>query len=118
MQISKLKKKKTFYSILKKAENPIELVHTDVVGKLETSYLGYNYYVSFLDDYSHKVLVFTTKDNDIKKVRLVARRFQIPGQDFMETYSPIVQADSLRLTITIALNLNWNFKQLDIKTTC
>jgi len=37
----------------------MKLVHTDVVGKSEISYLGYNYYVTFfLDDYSHKVWVF------------------------------------------------------------
>ena len=51
-----------------------------------------------------------------KKARLVAKGFQqIPGQDFVETYSPTVQADSLRLTVAIAANLNWNLKQLDIK---
>jgi hypothetical protein len=60
--------------------------------------------------------VFTTKDNNTKKARLVAKGFQqIPGQDFVETYSPTVQADSLRLTVAIAANLNWNLKQLDIK---
>jgi len=40
----------------------MELVHTDVVGILETSYLGYNYNVTFLDDYSHKVWVFPLKN--------------------------------------------------------
>jgi len=60
-KISKLKKK-PFYSSFKKAEKPMELVHTDVVGKLENSYLGFNYYVTFLDDYSHKVWVFLLKN--------------------------------------------------------
>jgi len=36
----------------------VELVHTDLIGKLETSYLGYNYYDTFLNDYAHKVWVF------------------------------------------------------------
>jgi len=40
----------------------MELVHTDVVGILETSYLGYNNYnVTFLDNYSHKSVGFSIK---------------------------------------------------------
>jgi len=47
--------------------------------------------------------VFTEKNNNKKKARLVARGFQqIPGQDFIETYSSTIQADSLRLTVAIA----------------
>ena len=47
--------------------------------------------------------VFTEKDNNKKKVILVDRGFQqIPGQDFIETYSLTIQADSLRLTVAIA----------------
>jgi len=33
----------------------------------------------------------------------------------METYSPTVQADSLRLTVAIASKYNWKLKQMDIK---
>jgi len=32
----------------------MELVHSDVAGKLETSYNDFNYYVIFLDDFSKK----------------------------------------------------------------
>jgi len=60
--------------------------------------------------------VFTEKDNNKKKVILVDRGFQqIPGQDFIETYSLTIQADSLRLTVAIASLNEWNLKQLDIK---
>ena len=46
---------------------------------------------------------FTEKDENKKKARLVARGFQqIPGQGFIETYSPTIQTDSLRLTVAIA----------------
>jgi hypothetical protein len=40
---------------------------------------------------------------------------QIAGKDFIETYSPTVQADSLRLTVAISSKFNWDLKQLDIK---
>jgi len=46
----------------------------------------------------------------------VARGFQqIPGQDFIKTYSLTIQADNLRLTVAIASLNKWNLKQLDIK---
>jgi len=40
---------------------------------------------------------------------------QVEGEDFIEIYSPIVQADSLRLTVAIASKYDWKLKQLDIK---
>lgn len=36
-------------------------------------------------------------------------------KEFNDTYSPTVQADSLRITIAIAAINKWNIKQLDIK---
>jgi len=60
--------------------------------------------------------VFAEKDKKKKKARLVALGCQqIAGEDFIETYSPTVQADSLRLTVAIASKFNWDLKQLDIK---
>ena len=51
--------------------------------------------------------VFAEKDNKKKKARLVTLNCQqVTGEDFIETYSPIVQADRLRLTITIASKFN------------
>ena len=46
-KISKLKKK-PFSSSESFTTQPLELVHTDVVGKLDTSFQGYNYYLTFL----------------------------------------------------------------------
>ena len=46
---------------------------------------------------------FPKKDNNRKKASLVALGCQqVAGEDFLETYSPTIQADSLRLTVTIA----------------
>jgi len=51
--------------------------------------------------------IFTTKDDGIKKARLVAKGFkQKEGIDYSNTYSPTVQADSLRITIAIAARYN------------
>jgi len=60
--------------------------------------------------------IFTTKDDRTKKVGWVAKGFrQREGIDYNNTYSPAVQADSLRITIAIAARYNWKLKQLDIK---
>ena len=60
--------------------------------------------------------IFTTKDNGTKKVRWIAKGFkQKEGIDYTNTYSPTVQAVSLRITIAIVARYNWNLKQLDIK---
>jgi len=60
--------------------------------------------------------VFTTKENNIKKARLVARGFQqIKNVDYTDTYSPTVQTDTLRITISIAASKGWNLRQMDIK---
>jgi len=40
----------------------LELVHTDVVNKLETSFQGYNYYLTFLDDFSRKCWIYPFKN--------------------------------------------------------
>eukprot|EP00833_Pecoramyces_ruminatium_P010518 jgi/Orpsp1_1/1184550/evm.model.c7180000089992.1 len=58
--------------------------------------------------------VLTTKDDGTKKARLVVKGFQ-QRKDFLETYSPTVEADSLRLTVGIASMYNWNLRQIDIK---
>jgi len=55
--------------------------------------------------------IFTTKDDGIKKARWIAKGFkQKEGIDYTDTYSPTVQADSLRITIAIAARYNWNLK--------
>jgi len=59
-KISKLKRK-PFYRSPNKTEKPQEVIHTDVVGKLETFY-GFNYYITFIDDYSPKCWVYLIKN--------------------------------------------------------
>ena len=50
------------------------------------------------------------------KVRLVAKGYsQIPGQDFNNTYSPVMQLDSLHILITLMAIKDLDSGQMDIK---
>ncbi|RVW97157.1 Retrovirus-related Pol polyprotein from transposon TNT 1-94 [Vitis vinifera] len=64
--------------------------------------------------------VFKVKENPdgtINKYKacLVAKGFhQIVGFDFNETFSPVVKPTTIRIVLTIALNLQWKVRQLDV----
>jgi len=74
-KITKLKRK-PFYSSPNNASKPMELVHSDVVGKLETSYNDFNYYVTFLDDFSRKFWVYLIKNkSDIPNIFIKFHKF-------------------------------------------
>jgi Reverse transcriptase (RNA-dependent DNA polymerase)/gag-polypeptide of LTR copia-type/Integrase core domain/GAG-pre-integrase domain len=50
------------------------------------------------------------------KARIVAQGFsQIPGQDFSETFSPVMRLDSFRTLCALAAMLNLEIAQMDIK---
>lgn len=49
------------------------------------------------------------------KARLVARGFsQIPGIDYLDTYSPVVRQDSLRAIIAIVAEHDMELETMDI----
>ena len=49
------------------------------------------------------------------KARLVAKGFtQIPGQDFFNTFAPVLHLDTLRILIAIAVAFNLDIHQLDV----
>ena len=51
------------------------------------------------------------------KARLVARGFQqIPGQDFNETFAPVVRFTSIRVVLAIAAKYKMHIHQMDVKT--
>jgi hypothetical protein len=48
-----------------KAEGVLELIHSDVCGPMPSSSIsGYEYYVSFIDDYCRKTWVYILKSKD------------------------------------------------------
>ena len=50
------------------------------------------------------------------KARLVAKEYtQTYGMDYMETFSPVVRLNSVRILISVAVNHQWLLCQLDIK---
>ena len=54
---------------------------------------------------------------DKYKARLVAKRFtQKPGMDFVDTYSPVAKFASVQIIMVVAVRLDLELHQLDVKT--
>lgn len=61
--------------------------------------------------------VFRTKDDGTKKARIVAKGFQLKeGSYFDPVYAPVARISTIRLLMSIALQNDWNIRQLDIPT--
>ncbi|XP_019177891.1 PREDICTED: uncharacterized protein LOC109173090 [Ipomoea nil] len=64
--------------------------------------------------------VFRTKrkaDGTIEryKARLVAKGFnQVAGEDFFETFSPVVKPTTVRILLSLAVSRGWTLRQLDV----
>lgn len=65
--------------------------------------------------------VFTIKYNsdgtlERYKARLVAKGFtQTYGIDYLETFAPVAKLNTVRVLLSIAVNLDWPLQQLDVK---
>eukprot|EP00253_Pinus_taeda_P033679 PITA_33679 len=54
---------------------------------------------------------------DKHKARLVAKGFlQVEGIDYTETFSPVAKMNSIRLVLSLAASLKWEFHQMDVKS--
>ncbi|WVY95077.1 hypothetical protein V8G54_034165 [Vigna mungo] len=52
---------------------------------------------------------------DRYKARLVAKGFhQRPGQDFSDTFSPVIKPVTVRVILTLVVSRGWSLRQLDI----
>jgi hypothetical protein len=59
-------------------------------------------------------------DGSIEKYKacFVARGFsQVEGVDYDETFVPVAQYTSIRVVISIAVEMGWKIHQMDVKTT-
>jgi Reverse transcriptase (RNA-dependent DNA polymerase) len=51
------------------------------------------------------------------KTRIVAKGFtQVAGEDYHDMFSPVARLESLRLILAIAAKLDWELRQLNVKT--
>lgn len=52
-----------------------------------------------------------------RKARLVARGFgQQKGKDYEESFAPVIRMESLRLQLTLAINLDYEIRTFDVRT--
>ena len=50
------------------------------------------------------------------KARLVPKEFmQCYGIDYEETFAPVAKLNSIKVLLSVAVNLDWNLHQLDAK---
>ena len=67
------------------------------------------------------MLLFTIKylangKPERKKTRLVARGYtQVYGEDYLETFAPVAKLHTIRILLSIAVNLEWDLWQMDVK---
>ena len=67
------------------------------------------------------MLLFTIKylangKPERKKTRLVARGYtQVYGEDYLETFAPVAKLHTIRIILSIAVNLEWDLWQMDVK---
>ncbi|KAG5861730.1 hypothetical protein JTB14_000614 [Gonioctena quinquepunctata] len=61
--------------------------------------------------------VFRTKEDGTKKARVVAKGFQLKEENSFESvYSPAARLSTIRLLLSVALEKDYNIRQLDIPT--
>ncbi|MEM1283231.1 MAG: reverse transcriptase domain-containing protein, partial [Chlamydiota bacterium] len=94
----------------------------EAIEKELNSIKGHNVYQEVDRPYTEHTLldlrwVFTIKPGGLYKARLVAKGFrQKGGIDYFETYSPVIDVESLRILLVYAFVNDYSMLQLDVKT--
>jgi hypothetical protein len=66
----------------------------------------------------YKIKHATDRSMDKYKARFVARGFsQKEGEDYDETFAPVVRYTSIKVVISLVASMGWNIHQMDVKTT-
>lgn len=61
--------------------------------------------------------IFKTKENGLKKARLVVKGFQLKeNTDFGKNYAPVARMSTLRTLLAHTVEKEWNIRQLDVPT--
>ena len=61
--------------------------------------------------------VFTKRDDGRYKARLVAQGFsQVPGEDYLDTFSPVIRYESVKLLLAFSAVDNRVVHQMDVDT--
>ena len=70
----------------------LDLIHTDVCGPF-MSLGGSKYYVSFIDDFSRRIFIYTIKNKS---------EFKISGREYVNSFDEFLEAESILRQLTVA----------------
>ncbi|GJS81200.1 ribonuclease H-like domain-containing protein [Tanacetum coccineum] len=112
-------------NVLKDSLNIDKKDNTDLWGLIKvTSSEGFRFLLTVVDDYTRAVWVYLIKSKDEfmssgeidrYKARLVAQGFrQKEGNDYEETFSPVVKMVTVRCLLNIVVSMSWPVFQLDV----
>lgn len=77
---------------LPRSKRPLELVHSDVCGSMEEeTYDGYRYFVTFIDDFTHFLVVYLMKHKS--EVFECFKEFEAFASSYFETHISMLRCD-------------------------
>ncbi|CAN6917953.1 unnamed protein product [Brassica oleracea] len=64
----------------------------------------------------HTIKYLANGKPERKKTRLVARGYtQVYGEDYLDTFAPVAKLHTIRILLSLAVNLEWDLWQMDVK---
>ena len=64
----------------------------------------------------HTIKYLANGKPERKKTRLVARGYtQVYGEDYLDTFAPVAKLHTIRIILSLAVNLEWDLWQMDVK---